>query len=101
MASTITLAGDWLSTQGNLQHTHGTGNLGTYAAGGIQVTANQVGLGVIEDLVIMPAGGYVFSWDKPNDLVLAHEAGADGAPLDEVGVTDISGTTFRFHATGH
>lgn len=101
MASSITLTGDWMNTVGSIQQTHGTGNLGTYATNGIAITANQVGLGVIEDLKVMPAGGYVFHWDKANDLVQAFEAGANGSALDEVGSTDISAAVFRWEATGH
>jgi len=100
MASTITLAGDWLTTTGNRQHTHGTGNLGTYAANGVVVSPNQVGLGLIDDLEISPAGGYVFEYDKANGKVKAYEAGADGDALDEVGVTDMSSAVFRWSAIG-
>ena len=89
-----------MSVQGNKVVTHGTGNLGTYAANGIAVTANQVGLGIIEDLQVHPVDGYVFEYDKTNGKVKAYEAGADGAALDEVGVVDLSSNVFRFQATG-
>lgn len=100
MASSFTLAGDWLSANGNKLQTQGTGNLGTYATNGIAVTANQVGLGVIEDLQVMPAAGYVFEFDKTNLKVKAFEAGADAAALDEVGSTDISAAIFQWRAVG-
>ena len=100
MASSITLSGDWLSTHGNKQHTHGTGNLGTYASGGVEVLAAAVGLGLIEDLQVFPVDGYVFEYDKANNKVKAYEAGADSAALDEVGATDISASVFRWQAIG-
>lgn len=72
MASTITLAGDWLVSLGNKRQTNGTGNLGTYATSGVAVSAAQVGLGVIESMVIDPAGGYTFQWVKSTGLVKAY-----------------------------
>lgn len=72
MASTITLAGDWLVSIGNRAQTFGTGNLGTYATNGIAITAAQVGLGVIQNLVIDPAGGYVFEYVASTGKVKAY-----------------------------
>ena len=41
-------------------------------------------------------GGYVPQYDQANDKLLVYEAGADGAPLDEVtATTDLSSTTFN------
>lgn len=74
MASTITLSGDWLYNIGNAMQTRGTGNLGTYATGGITVTAKQVGLGTIQQLIVDPAGGYTFSWNASTGKVLAYAA---------------------------
>jgi hypothetical protein len=76
MASTISLTGDWLVSFGNKYQTAGTGNLGTYATNGVAVTAAQVGLGTIESLVIDPAGGYVFEWDKAAGKVKAYRSAA-------------------------
>lgn len=75
MASTITLAGDWMVSLGNKRQTSGTGNLGTYATSGVAVTANQVGLGVVDAIVIDPAGGYVFDYVKSTGKVLAYVGG--------------------------
>ncbi len=72
MASTITLAGDWLVSLGNRRQTTGTGNLGTYATSGVAVTAGQVGLGVIQSLVIDPAGGYTFEYVASTGKVKAY-----------------------------
>ena len=72
MASTITLTGDWLVSLGNRMQTSGTGNLGTYATGGVAVTAAQVGLGVIHSLVIDPAGGYIFEYVASTGKVKAY-----------------------------
>lgn len=78
MASAITLSGDWLISLGNRRQTLGTGNLGVYATNGIAVTAAQVGLGVIDDLLIEPAGGYTFSYVKSTGKVIAYTAGGSG-----------------------
>src|SRR5688572_2066366 len=72
MAAAITLTGDWMVSLGNKSQTSGTGNLGTYATNGIAVTANQVGLGRIESLVIDPAGGYIFEWVRSTGKVKAY-----------------------------
>lgn len=94
MPSTITLTGDWLANIGNKRQVNGTGNLGTYATNGVAVTATQVGLGVIEQLIIEPAGGYVFSWDKDNGKVLAYRT----ATLTPAGTN--SQPTFTVNASG-
>lgn len=101
MASSITLSGDYRVSLGNRIMTMGTGNLGTYAAGGIAVSAAQVGLGRIESLVVEPVGGYVFSYDKANGKVLAYQSDDAVDPLDEVGSTDISASIFRWTAIGY
>lgn len=72
MASTITLAGDWLVSLGNKRQTSGTGNLGTYATSGIAVSAGQLGLGRIDSLVIDPAGGYTFEYVASTGKVKAY-----------------------------
>lgn len=107
MASTITLAGDWMQSVGNVRQTIGTGNLGNpYASGGIAVSAAQVGLGVILDLDVQPAGGYVFEYVKSTGKVKAYDnkdpAAAGGADLalPEVGAIDLSTILFNFVATG-
>ena len=87
--------------------TRGTGNLGNpYASGGIAVSASQVGLGVIDELIVMPAAGYVFEYVPSTGKVKAYDqtdpANAGGADiaLAEVGAVDLSGVTFRFVAIG-
>lgn len=107
MASTISLTGDWLVSLGNRRMSKGTGNLGNpYAAGGIAITPNQVGLGQIDEMIIFPAGGYVFEYVPSTGKIKAYDqtdpANAGGAdiPLAEVGAVDLSGTTFRFVAIG-
>lgn len=94
MASTITLTGDWLLNTGNAMMTKGTGNLGVYATAGIAVTAAQVGLGVIQSLVVDPAGGYTFSWNASTGKVLAYAAssGAFTAAGTNTAPTITSGT---------
>ncbi len=72
MASTITLAGDWMVSLGNRRQTSGTGNLGTYATNGVAVTAAQVGLGVLQSMVVDPAGGYTFEWVASTGKIKAY-----------------------------
>lgn len=107
MASAVTLAGDWMLNIGNRRQTTGTGNLGTYATNGVAITAAQVGLGVLEQLIVSPAAGYVFEWDKTNGKIKAYDqkdpAAAGGADiaLPEVGnAVNLAAITFRFQATG-
>lgn len=73
MGLTITLTGDWLANIGNRMQTNGTGNLGTYATGGIAVTAANLGLGRIDSLVIDPAGGYTFEWVRSTGKIKAYQ----------------------------
>ena len=98
MASSVTLVE--ITQSGNKYRTHGTMNLGTYAAGGVAITARNLGLSVIEVLNITGAGGYVFEFDRSNLKIKAYEAGADSAALDEVGSTDISAAEAEWEASG-
>jgi hypothetical protein len=108
MASTISLTGDWMISLGNKRQSFGTGNLGTSATNGIAVTPTQVGLGVIEDLVVDPAAGYVFEYVKATGKVKAYVVNDDGSanpvsgsPLGEVANdTALAGVTFNFRAVG-
>jgi hypothetical protein len=87
MASTITLTGDWLVNIGNRNQTSGTGNLGVYATNGIAVSAAQVGLGVIDSLVINQAAGYTFEYVASTGLVKAYRSAAI-TPVGSIAVTD-------------
>lgn len=104
MSSTITLSGDWLINIGNRNQTFGTGNLGIYTTNGIAVTATQLGLGSVDDLVIDPAGGYVFSYDKSAGKVRAYlsagftPAGTNSAPTITTGTN--AGTTAPVYTNG-
>lgn len=105
MASSMTVSDKY--AVGNKLQRNGTGNLGTYATGGIAVTAAQLALSVIDELMVHSAGGYVFEWDKANGKVKAYlqkapaDLGASDIPLPELGAVDISATTFRWTARGH
>ncbi len=103
MASTISLTGDWMVSLGNKRQTLGTGNLGTYATAGIAVSAAQVGLGVINSLIINPAAGYVFEYLPSTGKVKAYWTGAaTSAVLAEVDTnTALSAITFTFVAEGY
>lgn len=99
MASTITLSGDWLISAGSRRQTFGTGNLGTYASGGVAVSPTQVGLGVIDSLTIDPAGGYTFFYDASSGKVLAYiSAGTVAAPT--ITTTTNAGTTEPMYTNG-
>lgn len=101
MASTITLSGDYLTSLGNRQQTQGTGNIGTYATGGIAVSAKQLGLGLTESMAIYPAGGYVFSYNPTAATVMAYEAGSANSEFHEVDTnTNLSAVTFVWVAIG-
>jgi|TARA_B100002019_G_C20989343_1_gene459749 hypothetical protein len=55
----------------------------------------------IETVGIEVSGGYVFQYDRSNKKVLAYEAGADGAALDEVAnATNLSSTVTYVTVTG-
>lgn len=76
---------------------------GTYVTGGEAVTAANFGLSRLDYLVLGGGSeeGYVFSYDPSAGKVLAFEAGADGAALDEVGTdTDLSGSSVDCIAVG-
>lgn len=92
MAATITLAGDWLANIGNRMQTSGTGNLGSYATGGIAVTANQVGLGTIYSMTIDPAGGYSFEYVASTGKVKAYASGGAFTPTGTISAPTISAT---------
>jgi len=98
MAATVTTSST--TTTGNQHRTLGTIQLGTYASGGIAVTAVDFALGVLDELYLTGAGGYLFEFDKSNLKVKAYEAGADNAALDEVSSTDISASIARYEAVG-
>tara|TARA_R100000988_G_C3948660_1_gene139923 strand:- start:62 stop:373 length:312 start_codon:yes stop_codon:yes gene_type:complete len=55
----------------------------------------------IETVGIEVSGGYVFQYDRSNKKVLAYEAGADSAALDEVAnATNLSSTVTYVTVTG-
>jgi hypothetical protein len=103
MSSTITLTGDWLISMGNRMMTRGTGNLGSYSTNGVAVTAAQLGLGQVTDLIIDPAAGYVFQYLPSTGKIKAFWTGAGlSAVLAEVtDSTSLSGITFTWRAIGY
>ena len=55
----------------------------------------------IETVSIEVSGGYVFQYDRTNKKVLAYEAGADGAALDQVAnATNLSTVITYVSVTG-
>lgn len=67
----------------------------SYPTGGETLTAANFSVGAIKALTGGMNGGYVPEWDATNGKLLAFEAGADAAPLDEVAnTTDLSAVVF-------
>jgi hypothetical protein len=80
MASSMTVASTSSGVVfGNKQVRWGTGNLGTYAADGIAVTAAQVGLSSIDMLVPFPSGGYTLDWVQSTGKIRAYQGGGQSA----------------------
>jgi hypothetical protein len=102
MASSITLAGDWMLSVGNRRMVVGSGNLGTYTTGGIAITPAQVGLGTIDYFDISQSGGYTFEYIPSSGKMKAYwDSGSAGAVLSEVtNATNLSSTVFQFEVTG-
>ena len=104
MASSMTVAGFF--SEGSKSGTNGTGNIGTAASGGIAVTARQCGLGVLDDLRVDSAGGYVFQYNKSTGKILAFQqtdpadAGGAAIPLVQVTSGDLSAAIFNWRALG-
>lgn len=76
---------------------------GTYTTAGEAVAAADFGLSRLDYLVLSGTSeeGYCFGYDPSAGKVLAFEAGADGAALDEVGTdTDLSGSVVACIAIG-
>lgn len=76
---------------------------GTYVTAGETVAASDFALSRLDYLIISGGSeeGYVFSYDPSAGKVLAFEAGADGAALDEVASdTDLSGSSVDVIAVG-
>lgn len=103
MALTITRAGDWLGSAGNVRTSTVTIAFdSSYDSGGEALTAANLGLGVIEHVTIMPKGGYVFEYDYTNSKVIVYveEAVAAGGPLVEASGDLSLLTGVKVRATG-
>lgn len=77
MASTLTIdTADGRYVQGSRLVRKGSGNLGTYATGGIAITAAQLEFpGTIGDFEVSGnPSGYNFEWDKTNSKIKASAA---------------------------
>lgn len=75
--------------------------LGTYAAGGVAVAANDFGLTQLHDVeVISPiAGGYLIEYDRTNQKLKAYFM-ADSPPIEVQGGTDLSSIVAQVTAVG-
>lgn len=81
---TVSLPGDWLTSDGNRRRAFGTFTFSnSYTTGGESLTPAMVGLGIIDSLDINQGiGGLIFRWDKANQKVLAFypTGGATASP---------------------
>lgn len=107
MASAVTSDGVPHSGAGDSNMRRGTFNLGTYATGGVAITAAQLGLTTIEHLDVGTAGGILFEWIKSSGLVKAYRqkdpaaaGGADIALPEVANAVDISANVGRYQAWG-
>ncbi len=75
----------------------------SYVTNGEPFTKEDVGLYNVKELRFNQGeDGYVLHWDAANEKIIAYEAGADGAALDEVAnATDLSGVVVEAVAVGH
>jgi hypothetical protein len=84
MAATITL--QQLLNVGSAEASLGTGNLGTYATGGVAVAANLFGLPRLGTLLIQSSGGYDFGYNSSTGKILAYGSGGVGAHSHDLAI---------------
>ena len=87
MAATITNAPDSPFSVGSVMEAVGTVTLGTYATGGVTISAQNLGLGSFVTAPQFSAAGYVFGWDATNSKVLVYRS-AGFTPAGSIAVTD-------------
>jgi hypothetical protein len=93
MAITATEVFKTSGQNGRRMHVYNLAFDDAYPTGGEAVTADQVGLGRIDEAFIPPAGGFTFEWDQANSKVLAYwvDTTVDGAAMAQVtDTTDIN-----------
>ena len=77
----------------------------SYPTGGEEITANQLGLSVIDFVLPSPAAGYVFEFDHANKKLMAYQTDCDlvanGALVEVTDKTDLSEVTVRVLAIGY
>ena len=75
-----------------------------WLAAGEAFTPGTVGLDRLDLVLIEPAGGYTFAYDRENEKILAYYAdyssGTDGALIPVVDDVDLSAVVFRGIAIG-
>lgn len=110
MAASLTISHRYV--QGNRYVRSGTGNLGTYATGGVTVTKAALDLPVrVTHFYVGEAGGYVFEVSALADASATVKAyrqkdpaaagGADIALPEVANAVDLSAVTFRWRAEGN
>lgn len=73
----------------------------SYPAGGEPFDKEDIGLYVLDRLVVDPQDGFIFEWDSTNEKIIVRESGTASAALDEQdAATDLSTVVTTFQATG-
>jgi len=110
MAATITVSG--FTVAGNKRKSWGTGQLGTYAADGIAVTAAQFGLNVLDQVIVSPSYdaanniGCPVGYDRVNGKLTAlyqtdpAAVGGANVALVDAAAADLSLQIFSWEAQG-
>jgi hypothetical protein len=107
VSATITIDKDGRTDAGPVRERRGKMNLGTYATGGVAVTAKNFKLYKLQALSVHPAAGIIFEFDKANLKVKAYRqkdpaaaGGADIALPEVANAVDLSAVSARFIARG-
>ena len=106
MALSVSLTGDWLTSVGNRQQSHGTITMdSSYATGGETLAAADVGLGTRASLQLNQGeDGYVIHWDKDNGKVMAfyvdNDGASDGPMIQVASAVNLSDIVIEFVASG-
>ncbi len=86
-----------LAFSGSEKVRRGTGNLGTYATGGVAITPANFLLKRLDHLDLQVVGGtHVMTFDKANMKIKAYSA----IGTEVTNATNLTSNTFRFEAKG-
>lgn len=93
MTKTVSVDSKWVA--GNKRYSRATVDITSYTSGGEPITAAELGLKSFEHLEAHTTeNGFLGQWNDSTTSakILAYEAGADGAALDEAADTTDIGT---------